>query len=161
MPGTLRKIQGFFLDRPPNFSEFNDNIVASGLPSQKKHMRYLKNRGVSAIISLTENPLPKELADDFAYFHFPLKDHQPAHPSSLLEIVKKLEELCERGHKVLVHCQAGYGRTGMVLTAYTMWKKRLGWRAALDVVRSVRPGSVEAGQEKSLREFEELVKAGS
>ncbi|MEM1943629.1 MAG: dual specificity protein phosphatase family protein [Candidatus Caldarchaeum sp.] len=161
MTGALRKLQGFFIDRPPNYSEIDGKIAASGLPSRKKHMRYLKSRGVSAIISLTEQPLPKHLVDGFTYLHFPLKDHQPADAPTLMKIVEAVETLLSRGHKTLIHCQAGHGRTGMVLTAFLMKHKGLGWREGLEFVRRLRPGSVEVGQEVSLRELEALLKPGS
>ncbi|MEM1937459.1 MAG: dual specificity protein phosphatase family protein [Candidatus Caldarchaeum sp.] len=161
MPGALRKLQGVFIDKPPNYSEIDDRIAASGLPSRKKHMQYLKSRGVSAIISLTEQPLPKQLVEGFTYLHFPLKDHQPADAPMLMKIVEAMENLLSQGHKLLVHCQAGHGRTGMVLTAFHMKHDGLGWRECLEFVRRLRPGSVEAGQEVSLRELETLLKAGS
>uniref|UniRef100_A0A7C5U7Z9 Dual specificity protein phosphatase n=1 Tax=Caldiarchaeum subterraneum TaxID=311458 RepID=A0A7C5U7Z9_CALS0 len=163
MPGLLRKIQGLFTTAPPNYSAFNDRISASGLPSRRKHINFLRNQGISAIISLTEEPLPNSIIDgtNTKYFHFPLDDHMPADPRKIAEIVKTLEKLLADGEKVLVHCLAGIGRTGMVLTAYVMASEKIGWRQALDKVRKIRPGSVEPGQEKTLIEFERLIKLGS
>ncbi|MCS7110090.1 MAG: dual specificity protein phosphatase family protein [Candidatus Caldarchaeum sp.] len=159
MPGILRKIQGFFMERPPNFSMVTDFVAASGLPSTRKHIQYLRKIGVTAIISLTENPLPGKLLDgtDIKYFHFPLEDHQPADPRKIHEIVKTLQKLVNEREKVLVHCLAGLGRTGMVLTAYVMAEEKNRWRESLEKVRNLRPGSVEPNQEKTLEEFEKLV----
>jgi hypothetical protein len=79
MPGLLRKIQGLFTEGPPNFSVVDEWVAGSGLPSRKTHIRFLKQRGVTAIVSLTESPLPDELlaGENIAYLHFPLKDHHP------------------------------------------------------------------------------------
>ncbi|MEM4302797.1 MAG: dual specificity protein phosphatase family protein [Candidatus Caldarchaeum sp.] len=163
MPGLLRKLQGVFTESPPNFSMFSEKIAASGLPSRRRHIRYIKNRGVSAVISLTEKPLPKNLVEneDIEYFHFPLEDHKPADPRELLKIVNTIQRLVDDGHRVLVHCLAGYGRTGMVLAAYLMKAEGFGWVESLEKTRRLRPGSVEKNQEKTLQEFESLIRAGS
>jgi len=163
MPGFWRKLQGLFMEKPPNFSRFTETVYASGLPSTKNHIRFLEKIGVSAIVSLTEQPLPSKLLEktEIVYSHFPLKDHQPARPEDLMQIVKEIKRLVENGGNVLVHCQAGLGRTGMVLAAYIMATEGLGWRESLAKVRQLRPGSVEKNQEKTLEEFERLLRAGS
>lgn len=159
----MRKIQGIFTEGPPNFSMLTENVAGSGLPSTRRHIKFLRQQGITAIISLTEQPLPPQLLENqnIKYLHYPLADHQAADPAKILEIVKHLQKLVSSGEKVLVHCLAGLGRTGMVLTAYTMLEKNLDWRTALETVRSIRPGSVEKNQENCLREFEKLAKPGS
>jgi atypical dual specificity phosphatase len=163
MPGLLRKIQGLFTEGPPNFSVVDEWVAGSGLPSRKTHIRFLKQRGVTAIVSLTESPLPDELlaGENIAYLHFPLKDHQPPRPEDVLRIVEAVESLVKSERKVLIHCQAGYGRTGTVLAAYFMKKEGLSWADALAKVRSIRPGSVEKGQESTLMELEKFFRAVS
>lgn len=162
MPGLLRKFQGLFTEKPPNFSMVTKNVGGSGLPSRKTHIQFLRREGISAVISLTEYPLPSNiLTSDILYLHFPLKDHQAPRPEEVLKAVEKIEELVGKGHRVLVHCQAGYGRTGTVLAAYLMKKDGIGWVEALGKIRSMRPGSVERVQEKTLMELEKLFRADS
>lgn len=163
MPAIFRQLQGLFTESPPNFSEVSEKITASGLPSQPKHIRFVKSKGVSAIISLTEKPLPKNLIENtnIKYFHFPLQDHKPADPYNLLKIVDTVQRLVEDGHKVHVHCLAGHGRTGMVLAAYMMKTEGLSWMESLEKIRRIRPGSVEKNQERTLREFEKILRPGS
>lgn len=158
MPGLWRKLQGLITEGPPNFSMVDEHVAGSGLPSRKTHIKFLKERGITAIVSLTENPLPERLlaGEDIAYIHYPLKDHQPPSPEDVVRIVEALENLVKSDKKVLVHCQAGYGRTGTVLAAYFMKKERLSWRDALAKIRGTRPGSVEKGQERTLMELEKF-----
>ncbi len=115
----MRKIQGIFTEGPPNFSMLTENVSGSGLPSTRRHIKFLRQQGITAIISLTEQPLPPQLLENqnIKYLHYPLADHQAADPAKILEIVKHLQKLVSSGEKVLVHCLAGLGRTGMVLTA--------------------------------------------
>ncbi len=163
MPALFRRLQGLFLNHPPNYSEVTDKIAASGLPSLKKHILFIKKRGITAIVSLTEKPLDRELLEntELTYVHMPLKDHQPAQPTDLLKILERIEELLNGGHRILIHCQAGYGRTGMVLAAYFMKEYGLGWVESVEKIRKIRSGSVEKLQEKSLQELEKMFKAGS
>lgn len=151
------------MDKPPNFSLVTDRIFASGLPSRRKHIEFLRKQGITAIITLTEEPLPTQLLNgtNIKNIHIPLKDHQPADPHTIADIVKTVNQLLAEGEKVLVHCRAGLGRTGMVLTAYLMAEEKTGWRESLEKIRHIRPGSVEPVQEKTLKEFEKIMKVGS
>jgi cell division cycle 14 len=58
------------------------------------------------------------------------------------------------GKVVLVHCLAGKGRTGCVLAAYMMTYEGRTARQAIDELRSMRGGSVEAPQERNVLDFE-------
>lgn len=163
MPTIFRRLQGLFTEKPPNYSAVTKKIVASGLPSRETHIKFLENEGVTAIVSLTEKPLPSKLlsGSKMKYFHFPLEDHKPADPKKIFEVASTVRDLVRSGEKVLVHCLAGMGRTGMVLTAYLMLENGGGWRENLDKLRALRPGSVEKNQEITLQLFEKLVKPDS
>ncbi len=62
----------------------------------------------------------------------------------MIEIVKEMHHTVkEEQRKVLVHCHAGYGRTGIVLACYMLY---ISDRSAEDVVkeiRSIRKGCVQ------------------
>ena len=59
---------------------------------------------------------------------------------------------------MLVHCLAGKGRTGSALAAYLMKTKGMSAKEASELLRKMRPGSVESRQETSLREYEKSLK---
>jgi atypical dual specificity phosphatase len=159
----FRKIQGIFTRAPPNFSWFMENVAASGIPSRRRHMRRLKKEGVTAVLTLTERPLPRELYDGegIKMLHIPLRNHEPPPPEILLKAVRYLDELLESGEKVLVHCIAGLGRTGTVLAGYLIYKSGMGYLEAVETVRRLRPGSIEDVQVEALMRFESFIRAGS
>ncbi|GBC68749.1 hypothetical protein HRbin01_00434 [archaeon HR01] len=159
----FRKIQGLFTRAPPNFSWFMHNLAASGIPSRRGHIRHLKGEGVTAVLSLTEAPLPRELYDGegIKMLHIPLRNHEPPPAEVLLKAVQHLDELLKSGEKVLVHCVAGLGRTGTVLAAYLIYKQGMGYLEAVETVRRLRPGSIEDGQVEALKRFEGFLRAGS
>jgi atypical dual specificity phosphatase len=159
----FRRLQGLFTASPPNFSWVNERIAASGIPSRRKHLKWLRSTGVTAILSLTEDPLPASLvvAEGLDHHHIPMRNHESPSPEKLMLAVRELDRLVNSGNRVLVHCTAGLGRTGTVLAAYLIYKDGLDYLRAVETVRNMRPGSIEDRQITSLRDFERMVRAGS
>ncbi|MDJ0269625.1 MAG: dual specificity protein phosphatase family protein [Aigarchaeota archaeon] len=159
----IRRIQGLFVEKPVNFSWVNDRIAASGLPAGIKHLTWLKKQGITAILTLTEKSLNLEDIRrlDFEYRHIPMQDLKPPTVEKLVEASTFIRLITSRGGRVLVHCAAGLGRTGTVLAAYFMLENNLNPEDAIRYVRRIRPGSIEAGQEKALWELDKLRRAGS
>jgi protein-tyrosine phosphatase len=81
----------------------------------------------------------------FMLFHFPIKDMSvPAAPffSAWNSSSEKLISLISQDSKIIVHCAAGLGRTGMFCASLL---KRQGHTAqdAIRKVRLTRPGAIE------------------
>ena len=150
-----RRVRALVSERPSRFSWLDDDIAGSGKPMSLEQLRWVKERGVTMIVSLTETPLPQEWVRDLGlrYLHEPVRDHSAPSPEKLQRIVDAMLEEIRRGGKVLVHCAGGVGRTGTVLAAYLIAKKGLKPEDAVNLVRQRRPGSIEPAQEWSVYEF--------
>jgi len=156
LPGDVyRRLRAFVRDSPSRFSWVDNHVAGSGRPMTLEQLRWIRGRGIETIISLTENQLPREWIRElgFRYFHTPILDHSAPSPEKLKQIVDLILGEVRAGRKVLIHCAAGLGRTGTVLAAYLIARKRMSAEEAMELVRKLRPGSIEDIQEWSVREF--------
>ena len=91
------------------------------------------------------------------YIHFPLPDM--SYPSEeiqkgWLELVDELASYVQGGNKVVIHCKAGKGRTGMLVACVliTLGAER---KKVVSLVRDIRPGTIQTWQqEKYVLNFE-------
>ena len=159
---AYRKIRASFVDRPTNFGWIIEgNLAASGLPSSASQVKWLKKHGIKSILTLREEPLPKEYFEGsgVASFHVEMSDHDPPSQESLSKAVGHVRKEIEKGNPVLVHCLAGQGRTGTVLACYLIEYQGKGPEDAITDLRNERPGSVEQTQEVAVHEYARRVRA--
>ncbi|MDA4131445.1 MAG: dual specificity protein phosphatase family protein [Thaumarchaeota archaeon] len=157
-PGDLlRRVYGILFGRPMNVSFIDDFVCGSALITSKKEMEWLvHNKGIKAILSMTEKPLPSDWTGMLtAYKNVQVANHKAPTMEQLDESVNFITENVTRKNKVLVHCAAGKGRTGTVLAAYLCVSQGISPQEAIQLIRSKRSGSVEknSGQEESVVEF--------
>ena len=152
---AYRRVRALISERPSGFSWVDDDVAASGRPMSEGQLRWIKDKGISVVISLTELPLPEEWLKnlEIKYFHFPIRDHSAPDPEILKQVVEKILEEIKLGEKILIHCAAGLGRTGTVLAAYFIARKGLPAEEAISLVRKLRPRSIEPIQERSIQDF--------
>jgi atypical dual specificity phosphatase len=154
---AYRRIRANLTDKPTFFTWVRDEkLAASGRPYSKSQVDWLRDNGVTTILSLTEEPLPKEWTQGIEAKHISMKDHAPVSPSDMKLAADYIASVLSDGKVVLVHCLAGKGRTGSVLAAYMMAYEGKTARQALDELRAKRGGSVERPQEGNVLEFEAL-----
>eukprot|EP01028_Stygiella_incarcerata_P012019 TRINITY_DN720_c1_g1_i1.p1 TRINITY_DN720_c1_g1~~TRINITY_DN720_c1_g1_i1.p1 ORF type:complete len:1382 (+),score=487.06 TRINITY_DN720_c1_g1_i1:382-4146(+) len=88
------------------------------------------------------------------YYNFPWDDMGVPSMDVMLNITHVIAFIISRGGKVVVHCHAGLGRTGLVIACYFVYGKRCNPQLAIDEVRIHRPHSLQTkSQTKFVSQF--------
>ena len=105
----------------------------------------LTERGVGALVSLTETPLPDGALERHGLrgLHLPVADFHAPTTAQILAALAYVDAARVRGLAVAVHCLAGQGRTGTVLAAYLI-RGGLPAEEAIAEVRAICPGAIES-----------------
>lgn len=123
------------------------DIAGGPRPCSATDVQRLKNaHGISAILSLTEIPLPEQWCEGFDMCHVPVHDFSPPTEEDFLRCCAFLKKTLDAGKVPFVHCTMGIGRTGTVLAG---WLVMQGYTAedALKEVRKEQPGAVETEEQ--------------
>jgi atypical dual specificity phosphatase len=159
---TLRVLLGLILRRPSNFSWLREGKIAgSGLPVGERGYRWLREHGISTIITLTEEGLDQAALhrNGITNIQIPLVNRTAATPEVLSRITDTMVSELKQGKSILVHCQAGQGRTGMVLAAYLIKEEGLSADEAIREVQRLRPGSLKRdGQRLAVMAYERYLR---
>ncbi len=114
-----------------------------------RDLTWLRAQGIAAVLSLTETPLPPDVAEahELEVLHLPVPDLHAPTPDQLAQALSFIDRQRALGHPVVVHCLVGEGRTGTVLAAHRV---RAGATPgeALRQLRAIRPGGVSAREQQ-------------
>jgi protein-tyrosine phosphatase len=93
---------------------------------------------VSAVLFLAEKAITAP--QGLTYAHVPLKEFGEAHPTDVKRAVDWLEAHAD-GHRLMVCCRAGMGRSVSMVIAYLCCVKGMGYGEAVQLVKERRPGA--------------------
>ena len=84
----------------------------------------------------------------------------PSSMNFMLEIVKDMSTVVlDEKKKVLVHCHAGYGRTGVVIACYLLFNSDKDSQTVINEIRKKRAKCIETKDQRSYcRKFEDFIK---
>ncbi len=137
-----------------NFSFVIPNEVAGmGYPESIEVADELRQMGFKSMVSVSENLPDSRIFSPFIHRHYPLPDFTRIPSQDIHQVVSFLQET---PRPVVVHCQCGIGRTGVVLACLfvTMGDSA---EQAIEKVRTLRPGSIDDKElEKSVMDYFEF-----
>lgn len=120
-----------------------------------RDLEWLRDRGIGALVSLTESPLPPDAlaAAELRGLHVPVPDLTAPTPSQFTAVLQFIDCARSRGEAVAVHCLMGQGRTGAILASHLI-RGGHSARDAIDQLRSICTGALgSASQEHALEVF--------
>jgi len=129
-----------------------DELSGSARPGRfgplEEDLAFLRSKGIGVIISLLETTLnlEKYREEGFETHHFPVEDFTAPELEQIAAACAVLDEATTMGKKILVHCNAGIGRTGTLLAAYLL-HRGVTADEAIRRVRRERPLSLETSEQ--------------
>jgi len=161
-PGNMwRKFHGKITKKPTNFSWLIDEKLAGcGMPTTQNEIKWILNKGVKSIITMTENALPESWVENVSYLHVPTVDLTAPDVEKIITAVDYIYEKLNNNEPVMVHCAAGIGRTGTILACYLIKYQNYSAKKAIEQVRKKRPGSIQSeSQEIAIEFFEKHIRS--
>ncbi len=142
--------------KPSGFTWVEEPLLAGmAFPESPEELAWLREHGVSLIITLSEEPLPRNWVNDTGLLnlHIPIEDMHPPSQKQIEHAMSAIAKAHANKLGVAIHCTAGLGRTGTMLACWFVYQGHPS-QAAIAKVRDLRPGSVETQeQEEAVLEF--------
>ena len=136
---------------------FDRRLAGSAHPGHGAALRealreWTSRHEITAVVTLTDEPLAPDLLQEYGLraLHLPVPDFTAPSPAQVAQAVRFVHEELSRGGRAVVHCGAGFGRTGCVLACCLVSEQGLTAEAAMEAVRRLRPGSIETYDQEAL-----------
>ncbi|ORC88435.1 putative phosphatase [Trypanosoma theileri] len=156
------------------------DVIASQRPSTSLFLKYLliqqfKEKQITGVFNLQEkgehascgpdgvytstgysyNGEEDLMRHNISYYEFPWPDMTAPQQDIVLRSVQVMDFHVKNSGKVLVHCHAGLGRTGLMIACYLVYSQHMPSAEVIRLVRQERPGAIQTSrQAQFIHDFE-------
>ncbi|WP_420404706.1 protein-tyrosine phosphatase family protein [Nisaea sp.] len=131
------------------------SLYIGPLPADEDIVQIIARNGIDTVLSLATDAELRDLGTPglreaflshmLNWTHFPIKDFDipsPADTEAWRSIETILVERLKNGGRIVIHCRAGFGRSGMI-AARLLMACGAPPDEAVGIVRAARPGTIE------------------
>ncbi|SCU66247.1 kinetoplastid-specific protein tyrosine phosphatase, putative [Trypanosoma equiperdum] len=157
-----------------------DDVIASQRPSTSLFRKYslieqFREKRITGVLNLQEKGEHASCGPDgiyastgysysgeqdlmrhqISYYEFPWPDMTAPKQDIVLRSVQVMDSHVKKSGKVLVHCHAGLGRTGLMIACYLLYAQKMPSADVIELVRQMRPGAIQTSRQvKFIHDFE-------
>jgi len=99
----------------------------------------INNLKIRCIFNLHTSPINIDIIDETKCINFPFQDDISINIMEYIKnIIPQMDQFIKEGKNILVMCQRGISRSATIVIAYLIYKKKISYQHALELVRSKR-----------------------